>query len=81
MKRIKYSKVKKNTAAWSIISRVLTIIGNSVEPSSNDGKVCRTNVRVESSTTDNDKNPNIWNIEYEVISHVSINSVDHLQHL
>ena len=67
MKRIKYSKVKKNTAAWSIISRVLTIIGNSVEPSSNDGKVCRTNVRVESSTTANDKNPNIWNIEYEVV--------------
>ena len=59
IKRIKYSKLKNNTATRSTISSVFTIIGYSVDPSSNDGKVCKTNVRVESSTTDNDRNPNI----------------------
>ena len=55
--RVQYSAVKNITDASSIISKILTIIGYSVDPSSNDGKVCKTNVSVESSTTAKETNP------------------------
>ena len=59
MKRHKYSAVKNITAASSTISKAFTTTGNSCEPSSNEGKVCKTNVVVESSTTAKETNPTI----------------------
>ena len=57
---MQYSAVKNITDASSIISNILTTIGYWVDPSSNSGKVCKTNVRVESSTTAKERNPIIY---------------------
>ena len=57
--RMQYSAVKNITDASSIIFKILTIVGYSVDPSSNDGNDCKTNVSVESSTTDRETNPAI----------------------